>query len=64
MYVILSGTAVVTKTRSSAHSLTMTRQGRLEGIGEDNEEEVMQLEEECYFGERALLDNTPRYRPP
>ena len=63
MYVILSGTAVVTKARASGSSqfLEVDEGGEeLEGVCEENEEEVMQLEDECYFGERALLDNTPR----
>ena len=51
MYVIMSGTACVTKTRSPLAS---------EQDADVCEEEVMQLEEEMYFGERALLDNAPR----
>ena len=48
MYVILSGTAVVTKAPAT-------------GPREDeHDEEMMQLEAEMYFGERALLDNAPR----
>ena len=52
MYVIMSGTAVVTQTKGVLRPDDMSEEGE--------EEEIMQLEAESYFGERALLDNAPR----
>jgi CRP-like cAMP-binding protein len=57
MYVILCGTAVVTKAKAAVHSRTQLVDGQ---DHEEGEEEMMQLEAEMYFGERALLDNAPR----
>ena len=53
MYVIMSGRAVVTKTQPV--SIDSPRRSH-----EVQEEEMMQLEAEMYFGERALLDNAAR----
>lgn len=55
MYVIMHGTAVVTKARSAS-----SWQARVQEDTEDEGDEIMQLDEEMYFGERALLDNAPR----
>ena len=52
MYVIMRGNAVVTKPSAAL--------GADEAAEDDEEEEIMQLEEHSYFGERALLDNAPR----
>ena len=49
MYVIMRGNAIVTKPAALGAD-----------EAEDDEEEIMQLEEHMYFGERALLDNAPR----
>ena len=56
MYVILSGQAVVTKARAPIAALLPPSAD--DPHGEDNDEEVMQLEDESYFGERAILKKT------
>ena len=50
MFVIVQGNAIVTKAISASSSV----------LDDENEEEVMQLDEEMYFGERALIDDMPR----
>ena len=50
MFIITQGSASVLK--SMGHDTF--------GDDEEEKDEVMQLEEEMYFGERALLDNEPR----